>query len=224
MQQAMDFLRDLAEHNDRDWYAQNKARHAAANAAFEAMLARLIETIGRFDPAVPGLEPRRLTFKMMRDTRYSHDKSPYNPALRAHIGPAGKLPVPVGYYVVVKPGGSFLGGGLFAPMFKDATERIRDAIERDPQGFLALVEAPAFAARFPVRGETLKNVPRSRDAESPAAAYLKHKSWYLELPLADSVAEDADALVRTAAETFAAMKPFNDWLNKALEGFVLPAR
>lgn len=52
-----------------------------------------------------------LTFKLVRDTRFSRDKSPYNPAFRAHISSMGKLPIPVGYFIMIKPGNqSFLGG------------------------------------------------------------------------------------------------------------------
>lgn len=60
-------------------------------------------------------DPHELTFKLVRDTSFSYDKSPYNPAFRAHNSSAGKLPVPVGYYIKIQLGNrSFLGGGLYA--------------------------------------------------------------------------------------------------------------
>ena len=81
------------------------------------------------DPTVLLTEPGKLTFKLVRDTRFSNDKSPYLPAFRAHISAKGKLPIPVGYYLMLRPGGrSFLGGGLFADMFRDATAMVRAAI------------------------------------------------------------------------------------------------
>ena len=108
------YLQELSENNNREWYHAHKPEYRAANEEFEALIQALIFRIGDFDPSVLHNAPQSLTFKLNRDTRFSHDKSPYNPAFRAHISSKGKLPVPVGYYLMIKPGGqSFLGGGLF---------------------------------------------------------------------------------------------------------------
>ena len=46
-----------------------------------------------------------------RAYRMENDRSPLNPSFRAHISSKGKQPVPVGYYLMIKPGGqSFLRG------------------------------------------------------------------------------------------------------------------
>lgn len=66
---------------------------------------QLIYGIGEFDNSVLHNIPKELTFKLVRDTRFSHDKSPYNPSFRAHISSMGKLPIPVGYYIMIKPNG-----------------------------------------------------------------------------------------------------------------------
>ena len=111
----LNYLTNLNENNNREWYHAHKGEYKEANAQFEALVQELIFQIGKFDSSILHREAKELTFKLVRDTRFSHDKSPYNPAFRAHIGPKGKLPVPVGYYLMIKPGGqSFLGGGLFA--------------------------------------------------------------------------------------------------------------
>ena len=70
----------------------------------------------------------------------------------------------------------------------------------------------------------MKNVPAGYDKEHPQAEYLKYKSWYLEYFLEDrEVADDAEFL-KKAVEIFKVMKPFNDYLNKALVDFQMPAR
>ena len=44
----------------------------------------------------------------------------------------GEQPIPVGYYHMIKPGNqSFLGGGLFTDMLKDATTMVRDYIAKN---------------------------------------------------------------------------------------------
>ena len=224
-QLIMDYLTALNQNNDREWYHAHKDDYKKANAAFEEFLQALMLEIGKFDSSILQNNPKDLTFKLVRDTRFSHDKSPYNPAFRAHISSKGKLPVPVGYYLMIKPENqSFLGGGLFADMFKDATAMIRDHISGNGEEWERIVHEPAFEKYFTVKGTALKNVPAGYEKEHPQAEYLKFKSWYLEYPIKDEELGDAETLLVKAAEIFRAMKPFNDYLNKALTGFQMPTR
>ena len=225
MKLILKYLNDLSENNNREWYHAHKAENKEANAQFEELIQTLILRIGEFDTSILHNQPKKLTFKLVRDTRFSHDKSPYNPSFRAHIASKGKLPVPVGYYLMIKPGGhSFLGGGLFADMFKDATAMIRDYITEHGEEFEEIIHAPEFQKYFRVQGTSLKNVPAGYDKEHPQAEYLKFKSWYLEYSVADEVIADAEQFVEEAVKLFEIMKPFNDYLNKALEGFQMPTR
>lgn len=224
-QLIMDYLTALNQNNDREWYHAHKDDYKKANAAFEELLQALMLEIGKFDSSILQNNPKDLTFKLVRDTRFSHDKSPYNPAFRAHISSKGKLPVPVGYYLMIKPENqSFLGGGLFADMFKDATAMIRDHISGNGEEWERIVHEPAFEKYFTVKGTALKNVPAGYEKEHPQAEYLKFKSWYLEYPIKDEELGDAETFLVKAAEIFRAMKPFNDYLNKALTGFQMPTR
>ena len=221
----MDYLSALSMNNNRDWYHANKEDYKKANAEFEKLLQALILEIGKFDNSVLQNNPKDLTFKIVRDTRFSHDKSPYNPAFRAHISSKGKLPVPVGYYIMIKPGNqSFLGGGLFADMFKDATSMVRDYITANSDEWNQIINSPQFTKYFTVKGSALKNVPRGYDKEHPQAEYLKFKSWYVEYPISDKEIQKGEMFVTQAIKIFQIMKPFNDYLNCALDGFQMPAR
>lgn len=221
----LNYLTDLSANNNREWYHAHKAEYQAANGQFEELVQALILRIGEFDSSVLGYTPKELTFKLVRDTRFSHDKSPYNPAFRAHISSKGKLPIPVGYYLMIKPNGqSFLGGGLFADMFKDATRMVRDYISEHGGEWEEIITAPAFQAHFTVGGTALKNVPAGYEKSHPQAEYLKYKSWYLEYPIQDEVLADSKAFLSKAADIFCLMKPFNTYLNQALAGFEMPKR
>lgn len=225
IQLILKYLSDLSEHNNREWYHAHKAENRAANAEFEALIQTLIFCIGEFDSSVLHNDPKALTFKLVRDTRFSHDKSPYHPAFRAHISSKGKLPVPVGYYLMIKPDNqSFLGGGLFADMFKDATARVRNYIAQNSEEWEKIIHQPEFERYFAVQGTALKNVPAGYEKDHPQAEYLKFKSWYLEYPIKDEELSDADAFIVKAAEIFRIMKPFNDYLNQALVDFQMPTR
>lgn len=224
-QLILNYLKSLSENNNREWYHAHKAEYKEANAQFEALVQELILQIGKFDSNILPRDAKDLTFKLVRDTRFSHDKSPYNPAFRVHIGPEGKLPVPVGYYLMIKPGGhSFLGGGLFADMFKDATSMIRDHIAANGEEWEEILHTPEFQKEFTVQGTALKKVPSGYDQEHPQAEFLKFKSWYLEYPVEDDTVADGELFLAEAVRLFRIMKPFNDFLNKGLDGFHMPAR
>ena len=225
MELILRYLADLEANNSREWYHAHRADHQQASAQFEALVGALMDRIGTFDSAILGHAPKSLTFKLVRDTRFSRDKSPYNPAFRAHIAPMGKLPIPVGYYLMLRPGGrSFLGGGLFADMFKDATRMVRDYISAHGEEWEQIITAPSFQEHFTVGGSALKNVPAGYEKDHPQAEYLKNKSWYLEYPIQDEVLADGELFLSRAADIFRLMKPFNEYLNRALAGFKMPER
>ena len=101
---------------------------------------------------------------------------------------------------------------------------IRDYISRNGEEWESIIHEPGFEKYFTVQGTELKNVPAGYEKEHPQASYLKFKSWYLEYPLTDEEVMDAEAFPAKAAGIFRMMKPFNDYLNKALAGFQMPAR
>ena len=112
------FLADVREHNSLAWMHANEDRKKAAQQEFLALVQTCIDDLAAQGEQVGHLDPKSLVFRINRDTRFSNDKSPYNPVFRAHISPAGRAPVPVGYFVSIAPGNSFAGGGLFGPRLK----------------------------------------------------------------------------------------------------------
>ena len=221
----LNYLADLSANNNREWYHEHKKENKIAFEQFEQLVQELINGIGTFDQSVLHNVPKELTFKLVRDTRFSHDKSPYNPAFRAHISSMGKLPIPVGYYIMIKPnGGTFLGGGLFADMFSNATTMVRDYIVEHSDEWNNIINSAEFKKYFTVKGTALKNVPSGYEKEHPQAEFLKYKSWYLEYPVEDKAFLDIEAFLPQMIKVFEAMRPFNDYLNKALAGFKMPER
>lgn len=225
IKRILDYLLDLECNNNREWYHANKQQYKEANEEFEHLIQELILRIGETDSSILHLNPKELTFKLIRDTRYSNDKSPYNPTFRAHISSMGKLPIPVGYFISIKPKDrSFIGGGLFAPMFKDATTMIRVHIVQNGEEFQKIINHKAFTNIFSIKGEALKSVPHGYDTEHPHAEFLKNKSWYLEYSIPDALLCDTDRFFKEVIDKFVLMQPFNNFLNKALKNFKMPQR
>ena len=87
-----------------------------------------------------------------------------------------------------------------------------------------IITAPSFQEYFTVNGSALKNVPAGYEKEHPQAEYLKYKSWYLEYPIQDEELADGELFLSKASDAFRRMKPFNDYLNRALAGFQMAER
>jgi uncharacterized protein (TIGR02453 family) len=202
----------------------NKTIYEQAKTECELLIQELINGISLFDNSVRNLIPKDLMWRLNRDTRFSHDKSPYNPSFRAHISTAKRNPIPAGYYLNIKPGNIFLGGGLFVSQFSEATKLVRDYIVKNEKGLTQIIEEKTFVKNFEIVGEKLKNVPKEYDKEHKYAEYLKHKSWDIEYQIQDKVFFDADNFIELSIEIYKYMKPFNDYLNKALKYFKMPER
>lgn len=221
----MAYLSELEQNNNKEWFHTHKAEYQDAVQQFEDIIEGLMLELGKDDSRILSYKPKELTFKIMRDTRFSNDKSPYNPAFRCHISPGGKLPVPVGDFLYLSPGGrSFLGAGLFADMFKDATRMIREYINTHSEELLQILEKPEFKKNFEIKGNSLKNVPKEYDNEHPLAQYLKYKSWFIEDYFADELLDDTEVFIKYTVERFRQMRPFNNFLNEALRDFRMPQR
>ncbi|GMO25388.1 MAG: DUF2461 domain-containing protein [Termitinemataceae bacterium] len=218
------FLKDLEANNSLDWMKANKKVYENAKAEYEILIQELINGISSFDNSVKNLIPKDLIWRLNRDTRFSNDKSPYNPSFRAHISIAGRNPIPAGYYLNIKPGKIFLGGGLFVPQFPEATKLVRDFIVKNEKELEKIIGQKTFAENFEIVGEKLKNIPKDYDKEHKFAEYLKHKSWDIEYYVQDKVFLDTDKFIKLSVEMFKYMKPFNDYLNTALKNFKMPER
>jgi uncharacterized protein (TIGR02453 family) len=218
------FLQKLIDNNSMDWMKSNKNFYNQAKNEFDNLIIEIVNGIRKFDNSIILLPPKDYMFKLNRDTRFSHDKSPYNPSFRAHISKAGKNPIPVGYFIKIQPSNTFLGGGLFASMFTDATKSIRDYMQKNDKKFIEIIETKNFRENFTIDGEKLKKVPIGYNSEHKLAEYIKYKSWYLEYKVKDNVVLNKNDFIKASFEIFELMKPFNDYLNKALKDFKIPER
>jgi uncharacterized protein (TIGR02453 family) len=189
---ALQFLADLAEHNDRAWFQPRKAEYERLlKEPMEALVAALDE---RF--AARGIplqaDPKRAVFRIYRDTRFSKDKSPYKTNVGAVIPwvegvpGGGEESHHNGAYLHFQPGNMFAGGGMHMPD-KARLDALRRAIVDDPERVQAAIEDPAFLATFgPVRShETLKRVPPGYPADHPMADLLRYKDLTFGRELSD---------------------------------------
>ena len=195
---ALQFLADLAEHNDRAWFQPRKAEfERLLKEPMEALVSALGDQFA--ERGIPlEADPKRSVFRIYRDTRFSKDKSPYKTNVGASLpwvedasGPDERVHGNGGY-IHIQPGNSFVGGGMWMAE-KPRIEALRRAIVEDPERVRAAIEDPEFLETFgPVSShESLKRVPPGYPADHPMADLLRAKDLTFGRRLADDEVMDA---------------------------------
>ena len=108
--QAMGFLADLRENNDRAWFTAHRQTYdQAIRGPAESLLACL-------EPALAELTGRTVSgkiFRIHRDVRFSKDKRPYNTHLHIAFPAREGGGVACGYFFALEPERVLLGAGGF---------------------------------------------------------------------------------------------------------------
>ncbi|HEY2775214.1 MAG TPA: DUF2461 domain-containing protein [Candidatus Binatia bacterium] len=213
------FFRELAKHNEREWFQANKDRYlGSVLAPMVSFIAAMDLPLGRVaDCFVADARTNGGSmFRIYRDTRFSHDKTPYKTHAACHFRhEAGKDAHAPGFYVHLEPTRVFFGGGLWHPPGPEL-RKLREAIAEDPDRWIAITKAPAFRRRFgEVRGDALKRPPQGFDPDHRLVEELKRTSYFAiqEAPPAVILTKD---FVRDVARCFEAMAPFMEFLTGAL--------
>ena len=192
-----DFLRDLRDNNDREWFAANKGRYLADVRDpmldfIEAFAAPLAEISPHFvaDPRANGGS----LFRIYRDTRFSRDKTPYKTNVGAHFRhAAGKDAHAPGFYLHLEPDMCFAGCGIWRPDTPTVT-RIREAIDERQENWTRITTARTFIRTFELAGESLKRPPRGYDADHPLVEDLKRKDFIATTSFPESQVLEDDFL------------------------------
>ena len=222
MKTVLQFLPDLAQHNDRAWFNEHKERYLAVQQRWNEFCESLIGEIGAFDPDIARLTLRDCTYRIYRDTRFSPDKSPYKTHFGVFLAPGGKKSMHAGYYFHVGTGesneypqGHMLAAGNYCYEPK-AIQILREDISDGWESFQNEVLAVADP-RFVVDQEgALKRVPKGYAPDAPYADWMRLKSYCLVMNVDDDFITQPD-LAKRVADLFRTTKPFNDYINRAVD-------
>jgi uncharacterized protein (TIGR02453 family) len=201
--EAIQFLADLAENNERAWFQPRKADYERLlKEPLEALCVALDEAFR--SRGIPlSADPARSPFRIYRDVRFSKDKSPYKTNIGASFPYTDGLAAAGGYFHF-SPGEIFVGGGMWHP------EPARLAAWRaivDRGAGLEALEDPGFVATFgEVGGDRLSRVPQGYPKDHPRAELLKLKDVTFGHRLSDDEAFSAN-LPDRLADDFATAVP-----------------
>jgi len=219
MQKVLEFLKDLAENNNKPWFDENRDKYLVAKKEIESFTIKLIQEFGDTEPSIANLEAKECLFRINRDVRFSKDKSPYKTNFGISLNPGGKKSDLAGYYIHIEPGKSFVGGGLWMPM-PEQLGKIRQEIDYNLEQFEELIKAQTFKKQYGTLNSgkeiSLVRIPKGYEADSPAAEYLKLKSFTATKPLPDNTITSKE-FIEHCTTAFKALKPLIGFLNQGIQ-------
>lgn len=171
------FFNDLAQHNDRDWFAKNKAQYEEVvqepAVRFVADAAPKLRAIAPHVVGVPKAFGGSLT-RIYRDTRFSKDKRPYQNFIGIHFWHDRSKKAEPGlpgfyFHIDAKEAGAY--SGVWRPE-GPALKAIRDSIVAHPADWKKATKAPVK-----LYGDSLKRPPPGYDADHPLIEDLKRKDF-----------------------------------------------
>ena len=206
------FLSDLKEHNDRDWFQAHKADfEEQVREPFLRLIADLKPEFEKLNPRIV-VDPSPTRGSMMRiyrDVRFSADKSPYKLNAAAHFKHArAKEDAVPGYYIHLEPKDCLLGAGVWHPQPR-ALQKIRSAIVSDAGRWAKVGRGHTFM------GDSLKRPPAGYAADHPLIEDLKRKDFAVLLPLQEQEVCGPN-LRQLLMKRFRSVEPLVQFLSEAV--------
>lgn len=215
---TLKFLKDLKKNNNKPWFEKNKSVYLDAKEDMDHFLEQVIEGFGKIDAEIATLHPKDCTYRIYRDVRFSKDKTPYKTHMGAYLNKGGKKAPTAGYYVHLEPGRNMAGGGLWMPQAPELN-KVRQEIDYNFHEWAKILGDRGFRKVFADgldKEEMLSRPPKGYDEENPAIEYLKLKSFVVTRTFTDAEVQ-AKTFLKEIIKTFASMKEFIYFLNRALE-------
>ncbi|HEY3707534.1 MAG TPA: DUF2461 domain-containing protein [Terracidiphilus sp.] len=211
--EALKFLRNLARHNDREWFTPRKAE-------FEELLRQpMLSVVRKITDAMLDFAPDHIRpaekslFRIYRDTRFSNDKRPYKTHMAAWWTHTGLDKTSgAGYYFHVSAKEVIIAAGSYMPE-KEQLAAIRHWLLDHHAEFRKLLGRPAIKKAFTeFEGNTLSRPPKGFPGDHPALDLVKCRQWGLSATLPAEAALDP-RLAATVTRYFRLAAPLVDALN-----------
>jgi uncharacterized protein (TIGR02453 family) len=183
---ALPFFAELAQNQDRAWFAEHKTIYERdVKAPLGALIEALAFAFAAHDIPLTG-DARRSLFRIHRDVRFSKDKRPYKTNAGAVMTRDGmKESNGLLYVQVGGEEGSFMAAGFYASEPKELTA-LRFAVASRPDQWARVTRALAEAGLEFSIGQALSRIPRGFEAyaEAPIAGVLKLRHIVVRRPIA----------------------------------------
>jgi uncharacterized protein (TIGR02453 family) len=203
------FLTQLKENNNREWFAENKKAFQAEEKLAKTFFAAVYADLEKIDSL-----DKMQVFRIYRDVRFSKDKSPYKNHFSVGFNRAKPM-LRGGMYLHIENNASFVGGGFWEPNATDLI-RMRKEIEMDASELRAIIAEESFQKYFKtLEGEELKTAPKGFDKTHPDIDLIRKKQFLLTRSFTNKEVLSANFQSEVIA-TFKAMRPFFNYMSDVL--------
>lgn len=214
MKVAFDFIKDLKENNNREWFQVHKPNYELALNEVISVADQIL-LLMKQDDLIETPSGKKSLQRIYRDIRFSKDKTPYKSnwsggLRRATAHRRG------GYYFHLEPNGrSYLAGGFWGPN-KEDLKLLREHLSHEADEYRAVINAKDFKKYFgEVRGVQLKKAPKGYNVDHAEIDLLRYKQFLLKHPLTDLEVLSSD-FPEKAAHVFGKMRPYFDLMSSFL--------
>lgn len=209
MKQAFEYLKQLKQNNNRDWFANHKSEYDLIVKENKTFFNGIYTELQEYDK-LKGIH----IFRIYRDVRFSKDKTPY----KTDFGVGYSRSKPMlrgGYYIQLEPGNSFVGGGFWGPEAKDLL-RIRQEFEISTKEINKITSDETFVKYFgELQGDSVKTAPRGFDKNHQAIELIRKKQFIVMRKFTDKEVL-AENFQKEVIQTLLAMRPFFDYMSEVL--------
>jgi uncharacterized protein (TIGR02453 family) len=222
--EGLTFLRNLAKHNDREWFTPRKATfEAELKEPMLAIVRKVTDAMADFAPAFVRPAEKSL-FRIYRDTRFSNNKLPYKTHVAAWWSHQGMEKTSgAGYYFHISAKEVVIAAGAYMPE-KDQLAAIRHWLLLNHAAFRKLLQKPAVRRTFAeFEGNSLTRPPKGFPCDHPALDLIQCRQWGLSttLPAAEALKPGFAALL---IKHFKLAAPVVDALNTPIAATLAPKR
>jgi uncharacterized protein (TIGR02453 family) len=222
--EALTFLRNLAKHNDREWFTPRKAVfEAELKQPMLAIVRKVTDAMADFAPSFVRPAEKSL-FRIYRDTRFSNNKLPYKTHVAAWWSHQGlEKTSGAGYYFHVSAKEVVIAAGAYMPE-KDQLAAIRHWLLEHHVEFRKLLEKSAVRKTFTeFEGNALIRPPKGFPKEHPALDLIRCRQWGLATTLPAEVALEP-GIAATVIRHFKLAAPVVDALNTPIAAALAPRK
>lgn len=206
---TLEFLTQLKENNNREWFTENKKRFDSEQKTTKTFFTQILTDLEKID-SIEKMQMHRI----YRDIRFSKDKTPY----KNHFSVSFDRTKPLlrgGMYLHIENNASFVGGGFWEPNNEDLF-RIRKEIELDASDLKEIITDKTFVSYFgTLEGEELKTAPKGFDKTHPDIELIRKKQFVIRRKFSNKEVLSPNFQEEVLA-TFKAMRPFFDYMSDVL--------
>ncbi len=213
------FLGELKKHNNREWFAEQKARYESEVLLPAVELVEGLEKpLAQVAPMLSAIPKKHggSVMRIYRDTRFGKDKTPYKTNVGISIRHQANADIHApGVYIHLEPKACFIGAGCWRPE-RSVLAAIRSAIDADPKGWSRVRDQTTRQSKFELAGERLKTSPKGFSADHPMIEDLRRIDFIAVAPLEEIEMTSPDVVALLIAHV-RKVRPLMRFLCDAME-------